>query len=866
MSRSPKFAEWLLRRIFPNGGEYDPVGDFAEVFEQIADKRGLFRACLWYWAQIIFLFNSYVFGKIVWSGIMFKSYLKIALRNIIHQKVYSMINIVGLAVGVACCLVIFLFVQYELSFDTFHSKADRIFRIVQHRQRSSGMEYRGSTPYPMAGAIRDNFMQLEVATQVYWERRVLVSFDENRYGEDHVVFVEPQFLELFDTQWIAGNPENALKDPHSVILTESVAYKYFGTESVLGKVIRLRNRLDVKVTGVVQDPPKNSHLPYRMLVSSEALEAYVNFNYNTWNMNTSQSLCYILLPKNVSAVDLEAQLGSFMEQNRPPETSRIISFHLQPLRDIHFNPRYQSSYYITSKNTLRIFSGIGFFILLLGCINFINLATAQAMKRAKEVGMRKVLGSNRAQLIRQFMGETTFFTFIAILFALFLVELIVPHLNQFLGNDLRLSLFQNGIVFVFLASLTLFVCILTGLYPAFILSRFQPVDALRNKLPIRKQGSLFLRNGLVVFQFIISQILVICSLVIGGQMDYFRNRDLGFRKDGILSVPLPTYDRGKGEMMRNRWLQNPQIKNVGFALGAPTSNNIMFTSLVPEGSGDQTRFYVGEKPVDHHYLEIFEIPLIAGRFFRPHAGEDSDIQYVVNETLTKRMGLIHPQDAVGRFVSVSGGGRGEIIGVVEDFHSRSLHEEIDPLIFYTHLPQYISEAEIQIQVQNIPQTLDHIRDVWTNTFPENIFQYRFLDDLLETNYANEAQMLQMIRVFATIAIIIGCLGLLGLVSFMIVQRTKEIGIRKVLGASAGGVVLLMSREFMKWILLANVIAWPVAYFAMKQWLQNFAYRIGLGVAFFVAAGVIAFGIGLLIISFQVIRAALSNPVDSLRYE
>jgi len=795
---------------------------------------------------------------------MFRNYIKIAFRNITRQKVYSSINISGLAIGLACCIALFLFVQYEFSFDNFQTKADRIYRVVQHNQRAHGIDYRESTPYPMAEALRLDFPQLEQVTQVFWNRNIVISYDNNRYQENHALFIEPQFLEIFDVQWINGDPNSAINDPNTVILTESLAEKYFGIEPAIGKVIRLGNKTDVKITGIIKDSPKNTHLPYTMMVSSSTLKTFLDFDYNSWNLNTSNSLCYILAPQYFSIPDFESRLPGFQTKFRTPETARKETFHLQPLKDIHFDSRYSSHYYITSKNTLWTFSAIGFFILIIACINFINLSTAQAIKRSKEVGVRKVLGSNRVQLIRQLLGESFIYTFIAFLLALLVVETFISNINHYLGNGINLSLMQNIYVGVFILGLYLLVSIFTGFYPSLFLSKFNPAEALKTKTSGNK--SLYLRNGLVVTQFVISQILIVCTIIISTQMDLFRNKDLGFRKDSVLSVPMPNYDGTKGRSLKSRWLQNPAIKNVSFALGTPTANRNMLTSVTPLTSNDQSRFYVIEKPVDEEYFNIFKIPVISGQSFLPYSSENQNIKFVVNETLIKRMGIANPQDAIGNTIKAGGVGQGEIIGVVKDFHSQSLHQEIKPVLFYRHLEQYIREAEILIQPQNISETLTYIENIWNESYPEEIFEYQFLDVLLENSYQNENKTFQLFQAFTIIAIFIGCLGLLGLISFMIAQRTKEIGIRKVLGASLSGIVSLLTKDLFKWIFIAIIIAWPIAWYAMNTWLENYAYRIEIGLWIFLISGAMAFVIALLSVSFQAIRAALSNPIEALRYE
>lgn len=796
---------------------------------------------------------------------MFKSFLKITFRNLKKYKRFSFINISGLGIGIGICILIFLFVENELGFDSHLTHRENIYRVVTHIQHPEGIEYDASTPFPTAGALRDNFPELKQATQFYRESDVLITVGSNRYKEGVALFVEPQFFEILDTEWIVGDPSNALSQPQAVVITEYLAKKYFGDSEVIGKILRLENEFDFHVTGIVANPPRRTSLPYNMLISWNSLESYYRHSLNNWGLIDSGSQTYVRLPQFVVPQDLEDRFEEFEQKYMKPLYAEQWSFHLQSMKDIHFNPRYESYNYVTSRTTLFAFSVIGLLILLIACINFINLTTAQAMKRTREMGMRKVLGAARGQLIQQLVGETSLFTFLAILLAVFLAWAALPQLNQFLGNNVKLQIVPGIGLLVFLCSIYLFVNSLNSLYPAFVLSRYQPSKALKQKTTSHGKSAYRLRNGLVLLQFIVSQVLIVGTLVIASQMKFVSNMDLGFRKEGIVTVPLPEYEETRCEALRSEWLKNPHIQDISFAWSAPTSGSNFDTPFVYEASGNTIRWQVFVKMCDKRYLDVYEIPLIAGRFFEQNANDESNKQWVVNEAVVRRMRLSDPWEAVGKYVNVNNLD-GEIIGVIGDLHVRSLRSEIQPTVFFNFWPTNFREAQIRIDMEDTPMTIDYIKRVWTKFYSGSVFEYTFLDDFLRGLYEKEYKMLTMIQMASFLAILIGSLGLLGLVSFMVLQRTKEIGVRKVLGATVGSIYFMVSKELLKWVVFANLIAWPVTYFITLNWLRGFAFRIQLGAGYFLMGSMISLGIALLVMSHRVICAAIANPVKSLHSE
>ena len=797
---------------------------------------------------------------------MFKSHMRIALRNIGRHKAYSFITILGLAIGIAVCILIFLFVEYELGFDSHIADKEYIYRVVTQINRAEGKGYAGGTPFPTAAALRNDFPELERTTQIYKDSDMMITVGKNRFEGDTVFFVESQYFEVFDTEWIQGTASQALDDPFTVILTERLAHKYFGDTNVIGKVLQLNKEYDLRVAGVVYDPPHRTSLPYDMLISWKTLNArWSGERLEQWDFLDTDSHTFTLLPKSVEPKALEKRFEQFEQKYMEPDYAQSWSFKLQPLGDIHFNPRYGSYNYVTSRVVLFALSAIGLLILLIACINFINLTTAQAMRRNREIGIRKVLGAHRVQLIRQVLGETSLLTLISILVALFLAESVLPYLNQFLGNNTELGIFSSSSVFIFLGIVFLLMSFLNSLYPAMVLTRYQPVEAFKERLIHGGKSSLAFRNSLVLFQFTISQILIVGTLVIAGQMRFISNRSLGFRNEEILTVPIPAYEEARCEALRSRWMQNPSIREVSFAWSAPVSRSDFRTPFEYEASGNIVEFPVYIKMCDKRYLDIYDIPLVAGHFFARNVNDESNIQWVVSASVVHRMGLSDPQEAVGKRITVNGM-KGDIIGVIGDFHEFSLHSEIEPNVFFNFWPQNFREAQILLDMNNVRGAISHIRELWIEFYPEYIFQYEFLDEYIKSLYETESKLMIMIQSASVLSILIACLGLLGLVSFMVLQRSKEIGIRKVLGATIAGVYFMISKDFFKWVVIANLVAWPLAYYLGHEWLQEFAYRIRLGVSYFIIGGSISLGIAALVMSYQVMRAATANPVEALRYE
>ncbi|MGH7493077.1 MAG: ABC transporter permease [bacterium] len=798
---------------------------------------------------------------------MIKNYFKTALRKLRRNQSYAGINVLGLALGMTCCLLIFLIIQYELRFDRFHGKRDRIYRITTDERMNDKASETMGAPIPMAEALRSDFLNLEKVAITYYaysgqftitgSKQVVRRFQE----DSGVAYVEPEFFEIFDFPWKVGEVKS-LAEPNRVALTEALAQKFFGSEDPLGKTIHLDHNLELQVIGIVKNYPVHTDLPFTAFISWKTLPQ-TGVNMESWGNLTSNTNLYVLLPPSYPPSELQSGLPAFKNKYFPDATDANKRVHkLQALSDIHYDSNYGNYGQRTvSKPTLWGLALIGVFLLLTACINFINMATAQAVNRAKEVGVRKVLGAFRVQLVGQYLGETFLITLLGATLAVALTELSLPSLNGLLQLKLNFQPFKNPTVIVYLIMLVASVGLLAGLYPAFVLSRFVPALALKSKMNASLGGGLSLRRGLVLFQFVISQLLMIGTIIVTTQMDYFRMRDMGFDQDAMVLVPLPQNEAAKLQALRAQLVQNSVIKNVSFNFSSASSGNRWDTNLRHTLNGAEEPFTSDLKFADAEYIPIYALKLIAGRNY---SVSDTVTELVVNEAFTQKLGLA-PQDLIGKTFKLGRRPYLPVVGVVKDFNTTSLHEEIRPCLLAANRRAY-QEISVKIDAMNIAEALLHIEKAWSTVFPEFVYDFEFLDQRLADFYQEEQKMSQLFRVFSGMAILIGCIGLFGLVSFMAAQRTKEIGVRKVLGASTGNILLLLSREFAVLITLAFAVAAPVAYFVMRRWLQNFAYRIDIGAEVFALALMFTLIIATLTIGFRALKAAAANPVEALRYE
>ncbi|GAB3316745.1 ABC transporter permease [Larkinella ripae] len=803
---------------------------------------------------------------------MLRNYLKIAWRNLIKYPTTTAINVVGLTLGLATCLLIGLLIRNELSYDEYHSKRDRIYRVNLIRTTGEEVDRSGLTPYPLAPALRTDFADLPKIARIHADRdlTVLVSPDKI-FAQDNVVFAEPELLDIFDFEILTGDGRAVLSQPNQVILSESTARKYFGTASPIGKSFRLGNDLTVLVKGVMRDIPTQSNLPASMLVSFVSMKTFFSFGIDQWGLRSGGSV-FAVLPENRSPNDYMTRLRQAEKKYfsmRNGETSELV---LQPLSDIHFNPVYEGTILTPAISTtyLYVFGAVGLFVLLIACVNFINMSTARAMLRAKEVGVRKVIGATQGQLITQFLSEAFWITVFSAALALTLTYNVLPLVNDFMQKQVVFAWPETTVLLTVLALLT---GLLAGLYPAFFLARFRPARALKTAADSGRGEAAWLRQGLVVFQFTISLVLAVGVLVVYRQMSYFRQKDLGFSQKAIVSVgvPVPGNLNPLGESLR----QIPGVEQVSFALGAPTSRNNFGTDVRPDLANPDKKISIALKLADADYLNTYGLKLVAGRFFEHRdtlgfAGsipeEKRRYAFVVNENLVKVLGYSKPEQAVGRKIRLGLNDiTAEIIGVVRDFHTSSLREPMMPMVMM-NFPSFYYSVGLKLQTGDYAKTLAAVESVWKKYYPNALFEAKFLDQSLQELYENEQRQFTLLRIYAGLALVICCLGLWGLASFIIERRTKEIGVRKVLGASITGIVALLSRDFLKLVLAALVLSTPIAWFVMESWLNEFSYRIDVEWWIFALVGAAAIGIAFLTVSFQSIRAALMNPVRSLRSE
>lgn len=800
---------------------------------------------------------------------MFGNYLKIAVRNILRSKGYSIINISGLAIGMACCILILLFVQDELSYDSYHANADHIYRLVAAFKSSGEERHLAVTSAPCAEVYRSTFPEILKTTRFFGDDRVLVQREEKKFFEERFAFADPAVFDVFSFPLVRGNPKTALEAPYSVAITETTAQKYFGGDNPVGKSIVLDSEHTYNITAVMRDVPRNSHFRFDFLASFETL-ASVHGERFLRHPGFFSFYTYVLLQENTDVAALEQK---FPEASKKVFGEQIASrrrFYLQPLKSIHLHSHLDYEIEANSSTSyIYVYSAIAFFILLIASFNFMNLSTARSTRRAKEVGVRKVLGAYRLQLVKQFLGESIILSLMSLFLAIILVVLVQNSFNSLTGKELALGDFGNNTIFLGLLAIVLIVGILAGLYPALLLSAFQPVRIIKGRLGAGKKSSSF-RRFLVVTQFAISIVLIASTIIIQNQLSYMRSRDLGFNKERVVVIPMLDQNTRKAyRAIKAEFIQNPSIISVTASSSVP-GKSVTNISYRAEGTKEDETWKMDTFFVDYDFLETLDIKLAAGRYFSREFSTDETSAFILNETAVKQIGwdsplnkrIIWPRDLRRRDAIVK---EGLVIGVVKDFNVTSLHESIGPVLLQVR-PGSFRYISTRINTANIGETLAFIREKWSKFSPIFPFEYSFLDEGFDRLYRADKKVGQLVGIFSSLAIFVACLGLFGLISFSAEQRTKEIGIRKVLGASVSGIVLLISKEFTRWVLAANIIAWPVAYFVMNKWLQNFAYRTRIGIEYFVLSALLAFVIALLTVSYQSIRAAMANPVDSIKYE
>ncbi len=806
---------------------------------------------------------------------MFQNYLKVAVRNLRKYKAYSVINILGLAIGMACCILSLLFVQEELSYDKFHENAGQIYRVTTKLSNPVGgwEAHYAATSFPVAPALKRDYPEVTAAVRIYRSDRSLVGYEEKRFYEDRFFFADSTIFAVFDFPLLKGNPQMALKEPFSVVITEEIAKKYFGDDDPLSMALVLDNQHTFKVTGILKNLPRNSQLQFEFLASYITLSDIIGKDKleTGWFM-FFPNYTYLLLPKGYPPMQLEEKFPKFVDiymgaQLKSNGNSCALS--LQPLADVHLAQNLENE--LETNGDVRyiyIFSGIAFIILLVACINFMNLATARSSKRAKEIGMRKVFGAYRLQLIKQFIGESLLISFVALLCGIMLAELLRPLFTALTGKILSMDYSYNWLALLCFLTITLLVGIVSGSYPALFLSRFVPVEVLKGRFKTGSAG-LRLRRGLVVVQFAVSIIFIVGALVVYHQLHYVKNKKLGFNKEQLLTITIPNLAvQQKCAVMKARFLEHPNVESVTASSTSPGSGMLVLP-VHAEGIIEKDAPVSSIFMVDHDFIKTLEIELAAGRDFSRDFPADDKEAFILNEAAVRQFGWKSAETAIGKKFELLWRNKaiktGEIIGIVKNFHFKSLHDKIGPVALHLS-SERVGSISVRIRPQNIAATMGFLEQQWHALTSNTPFEYSFLDDNFAKFYQTEEKLGQIFKVFSILAIFIACLGVFGLVSFATEQRTKEIGIRKVLGATVAGIVHLLSKEFMKLVLIANLLAVPIAWYAMDRWLQNFAYRVEVGWWIFALAGGLALLIALLTVSTQALKAALANPVEALRYE
>lgn len=860
---SPRFARWIISLLSKFEKMDSLIFEMEDEYLEIFESEGRKRAHKWYWLQTFKSIPRFLKFSFDWGKSMFSNYLKIALRNIIKKKEFAFINIIGLAAGMACSIVIMLWVWDEYSYDKFNKYNTNIFRITSDWEK---WDWDGLplSPGSLGPAVKEEIPGITDYVRIIGYDRAVFKYNNNIFYEKNGVIVDPSIFTVFSFPLKNGTPDDILTSPESIVISETFAKKYFGNENPFGKQIDVDGELK-NVTGVFYDLPKNSHLTFDFAVSFEFLSEHSNYSesWSAFNFTT-----YLLLGDK-TIYDLSSISSKMVKTAKSNKCSQVeggVTFNLQPLNDVHlYDFGWETNYTRIGDSTqVYIFMMVAVFILFIACINFTNLSTARAVNRSKEVGLRKTIGANKSQLIFQFIAESLLMVTIATIIAILLVEAILPSFNTLSGKEITTE-YSNPVFIGVILVIILLTGLLSGSYPAFYLSSFNPVTTLTKRISSVKGGSSF-RKVLVVFQFSLSIILILVTMLIYKQIDYSKNIKLGIEKENVVFIPLLENLSTKYEVMKTELLKNPFIKEVsahGYNLitdPTPRAAGFKWAGMPEERERSLDLIWSG---VDYRFFELLKIEPVEGEIFSENFTSHKD-GVILNEAAIAEMGLENP---IGKWITLDDWKK-TIIGVVKNVHFKSTKKEIDPRVFY--LRDYSTEASgimlIKIDGQHTEEIMSYIEDKWNIINNISPFEYGFIEDDYENLYKSETKIAKIFSYFTSLAILISCLGLFGLSLFAAEQQKKAVGIRKVLGASTVGIILLMSKEFVKWILVANVIAWPIAYLFIDQWLQNFVYKTEIGILPFLIAGISAVTISLATISFQSIKAASENPIESIKYE
>lgn len=803
---------------------------------------------------------------------MFRTYLKTAQRNLLKHRKHAILNILGMAVALGACILVFVVIRYEMSYDTHLKGYHQFYQVMTKDVDEAGDHHTAGVPFPATRVLRQEFPQFRFSQLMSnFGIQVTVRPEGDRPAAKYLeqtgtYFAEPEFAELMELKFLAGNA-SVLNDVSNVVLSRSAAEKYFGDwKQAVGKRLNTDNAAyDFQVAGVFEDQPENSDFPMIMLASYKGFETHNENNWplDDWGTNTSNHQLFVQVPdgRNVAVIDRQLNILEKKYNTTNPTSTR--THYLRPLSAAHFDERSgNNGDHVTTWRSIYALIFVGFLVILMACINFVNLSTALALTRSREVGIRKVMGGSKSQLRLQIYLETAIVVLLAAVLALMLAWIALPYVKEVTAVQGQLSLLNGGTM-LFVGIVSLVTILLSGAYPAFVMGRFRPIEALKSKINTGKLGGVSLRRVLVVLQFTFSQILIIATVIVISQMNFIRNADLGFSREGILMTQLngDSLTRSRLDQYKSELLRRSDVKKVSFAFDAPSSTNSWTNNFAFDKMEDRN-FAVNLKMGDAEYANAYGLKLVAGRFYEP---SDTAREYVVNETLVRKCGLSDPQQAIGKMLRLGGNRPREVVGVVKDFKQQSLREEIVPIVIFPNKRWYAT-AGIVMNSNNLLRSRQEIQAIWDRMFPEYVYNASFLDENINRYYEQEERLSRLYKVYALLAIFISCLGLYGLVSFMVVRKTREVGIRKVLGAGVGDIVFLFSREFTLLIIIAFVLAAPAAWYFMNGWLSDFAYRIRVGIGVFAAAILLSLVVAWLTVGYKALKAAMANPVRSLRTE
>ncbi|MFC1564709.1 ABC transporter permease [candidate division KSB1 bacterium] len=839
-TKQPSVARWILGRFRDRIRHESLIGDFDEIYDLKLNSNGRMKASLWYWFQVLKAIPAFINLSFYRSIIMFRNYLKLSLRNFRRQKGYALINMTGLAVGIACTILIMLWVQHELSYDQFHENKNELYIVVF----SNGSE---TTPPPVGQYLKTEFPEIiEFARMAYHSAEF--DYKDKSINLSDGKMVDPAFLKMLTFNFINGNSETALSEPGGIILTRSAAELLFESEEAFGKTVLLDNSSEFRVTGIIEDYPDNSDLTINYLLNFNIMEEYGR-DLTDWEVNYHRT--YVQSIENLSIDNINNKIADVVTMHKPQE---LRTLSLRPLLDQHFVDN--------SEGVVYAFSLIAMAILMIACINFINLTTARSSVRAREVGLRKTVGGRKKDLLLQFFSESLIITISSVVIGIIIALMFMPVFNQLSGKHFTPGSLYNSQTLTGIILITLITGLISGSYPALLLSSFQPVKVLKGIVTQGQRGESF-RKVLVITQFSMSVFLILGTMIIYQQVDFMKNRNPGFIKDNILVTRIGSRLRSQYDSFKSELLQNHSILSMTVTNCPPYRYewNLGIGDIHWEGKTNQ-KFSMVMNTVDHEYLKTFGMELKEGRFFSQDLQTDMTDAFVINETAARVMEVESPVGMQLRMRNLSG----RIIGIVKDYNFESLHNRIEPMAMKI-IPEASDDLCIRIKPENIADTIEFIKGKWLEVYPEYEFSFYFLDDRIRQSYSTEESVAEILKYFMIFAIGISCLGLFGLSAFTAEKRKKEIGIRKILGASASNISVNISKEIIKWVSFANLLAWPVAWYVMKYiYLQNYEYQYDMGIGIFILAGISAMVIALLTITYQVLRSALANPVDSLRYE